>query len=116
MMESRDSTTIPYGLFHMDHPFHHHSTWTVPYGPSIPPSFHMDCSTWTIHSTTIPYGLHTFQRYSIFIPHPFHMDSIHLRDIPHPFHIYSTPIPYGLHTFQGYSTFIPIHSISIPHP
>src|SRR6266540_3022777 len=98
MMESRDSTTIPYGLFHMDHPFHHHSTWTVPYGPSISPSFHMDCSTWTIHSTPIPYGLHTFQGYSIFIPQPFHthsisiphsfhMDTIHFRDISHPFHI-----------------------------
>src|SRR6266540_1934891 len=103
MMESRDSTTIPYGLFHMNHPFHHHSTWTVPHGPSIPPPFHMD----SIHFRDIPYSFHTHSIWTPYISGIFHMDSIHFRVIPHPFHSHSTLIPYGLYTFQEYSTSIP---------
>src|SRR6266567_3437987 len=78
------STTIACGLCHMDNVFHHHSIWTVPYGPSIPPPFHVDCAIWTRHSTTIPYRLYHMD-------HPFHYHFIwtvpYGPGIPPPFHI-----------------------------
>jgi len=76
------STTIPYGLFYIDHPFHHDSIWTT-------------------HSTTILYGLFHIMGPSQYfsVPHVFRSEPIGFQA--------DTQFPLGIRLVLSGSDWIP---------